>query len=1077
MLPLAAFLTGFGGLLLELAWLRRYGLLLGNTAAALGEVFGVYLAGIGCGGFLAARWRAATVRPLLCAGRLYLLVALSGFLAEPLLRARPTLPAGWAQAALLLVPGLPALGMGVAFPLLFAALPRAAGTLRTGWRNGLLNASNLAGAMAGAFLGGNVCVPEMGLLRSGQLGGLAYLLAAATVLFAARSAGRDAAVGLSLPPPPRLQPARGDLGLAFGGGALLLGCEVLWLRRLPFFLEGFQPTLAGVVAAVLLWNAVGAALVTPLLARLAGARAPLLAALLALLAASLGLHEWGTPALMRLPVDTTAGMHGRIFLGASIAAALPCVFLGALVPLLLAPALHPETRGALAGALFGAQGLGELAGALLVGHLLPWLLPSAYFAAVPAVLGCLVLLLWRRSVGWAGTSAAAVVLAVLALLGVSGAGTPLAPRPPALGARYDRPLVYRHLTHAVDATLTASVAYDRRGHSMVLFTDEFRATETGPSTAYMRVLGHLPFLLRTGLRRVAVIALGTGTTLEAVGTWPDPQAVDVVELSPAVVRVAPVFTADGPVADGRPPCFARDPRVHLHVTDGRAYLARCAPASLDLVTMEPLLPYAPGTSSLYSAEFYALARRALSDRGLLVQWLPSHAMPRTMFDTLLQTVVCAFPHVSVWLVDQSTLVVGSRTPHLPDPSEAEARLRNLSGDVVAALHDAGVVGVQDLLAALVCADASAAPALGSAQVLTDDAPFLERLDYWSGETRLGFLPDNLLRLAELAAADASADLRWREVRLRRLSGLRNLAQAPLPQPGAAALPRAVLDFDAARVRAERSVLLFREQGRALRALYETQIQRSPDLGAARAAAERLLRLDAQSALALAALALAAEDPAVRDRRGAEALALDPLVWATMPPALADLRLRMDFVSPREDLGRLPTGAALAAAACGDGARPVALRGTFGPRVARALCAVAAERPLAAAENGALRPVLDPFTWAAFADAVVARGGDVAAEVLPLWRRDLAATDALATLLRAAPPARTTLAAELGGRGDATACDLLAHLLVDADLGVRRAAAHALSRTSGGRIPYDAEASESARADAAAALRRLHNPPP
>ena len=101
--------------------------------------------------------------------------------------------------------------------------------------------------------------------------------------------------------------------------------------------------------------------------------------------------------------------------------------------------------------------------------------------------------------------------------------------------------------------------------------------------------------------------------------WPDPERVHVVEISSAVFELVDHFGGDGPVSTGRPPAFLRDPRTEPHLADGRRFLARRAPASLDLVTMEPLLPYAPGTAPLYSREFYVLVDSRLRDAGLLVQ--------------------------------------------------------------------------------------------------------------------------------------------------------------------------------------------------------------------------------------------------------------------------------------------------------------------------------------------------------------------------------------------------------------------------------------------------------------------------
>ena len=150
---------------------------------------------------------------------------------------------------------------------------------------------------------------------------------------------------------------------------------------------------------------------------------------------------------------------------------------------------------------------------------------------------------------------------------------PWSPTPPVRGSRYDRPDAYAPIAHRTDSITTASVVYDRAHHSTVLFTDEFRAAYTGPGTSYMQVLGHLPFLLRDGLEDVAVLALGTGTTAEAVRVWPSPDRIHVVEISRAVFELCDRFAGDGPAAVVRPAPFRGDPRPEGHPTSGRRWLA------------------------------------------------------------------------------------------------------------------------------------------------------------------------------------------------------------------------------------------------------------------------------------------------------------------------------------------------------------------------------------------------------------------------------------------------------------------------------------------------------------------------
>ena len=50
MVHLAACLAGFGGLLLEMLFVRRHGLLIGNTASASATVLALFLLGLGVGG-------------------------------------------------------------------------------------------------------------------------------------------------------------------------------------------------------------------------------------------------------------------------------------------------------------------------------------------------------------------------------------------------------------------------------------------------------------------------------------------------------------------------------------------------------------------------------------------------------------------------------------------------------------------------------------------------------------------------------------------------------------------------------------------------------------------------------------------------------------------------------------------------------------------------------------------------------------------------------------------------------------------------------------------------------------------
>jgi spermidine synthase len=110
-----------------------------------------------------------------------------------------------------------------------------------------------------------------------------------------------------------------------------------------------------------------------------------------------------------------------------------------------------------------------------------------------------------------------------------------------------------------------------------------------------------------------VICFGMGTTFRAMHAWGI--AVTAVELVPSVPRLFGYLHADA--AD-----ILGSPRARVVIDDGRRFLER-VPDPFDVITIDPPPPVeAAGAGLLYSREFYALAKRRLTDHGILQQWWP-----------------------------------------------------------------------------------------------------------------------------------------------------------------------------------------------------------------------------------------------------------------------------------------------------------------------------------------------------------------------------------------------------------------------------------------------------------------------
>ncbi|MBK7876579.1 MAG: fused MFS/spermidine synthase [Planctomycetes bacterium] len=491
-----------------------------------------------------------------------------------------------------------------------------------------------------------------------------------------------------------------------------------------------EPALRAALVAILLALAAGAFVLPRLLPR--GARGVLWALLLAGLGAPWFVDFGRALAPLGVPSSATDGL-----LAALVLVGPPLVALGALVPLVHRSLATPTP------AALGRLLLHEAWGALLA-------IPLAHFVLVPlgglALAAAFGLVLGAAAVLACGRAAPRLALAALVVCCGASARLLLAPPLSASAPAYVNPAL-TVLSLREDREFAVAVVDDGVRGERTLFTDGFRAAGTGREYRYMQVLGHLPVLLHPAPKRVAVLALGTGTTLGSVAAHPEVDAIDVLEIAPAVVAAAPWFEAKNHGV------LAREPeRVHVLLGDGRRTLAD-RPGAYDVVTMEPLLPDSPFGVYLYTREFYAQARRALRPGGLLCQWVPPHALEPATFRAVLATFAAEFPWSGVWLAGTQVVLVGGESEPALEPARfpAEGALRA----TLATLGLASPAGVAARYVGSPRCDEAADGAL-----LTDEHPWVVYRPRRAGAALLADLPDNL---AALRALRAPLPERWAAV--------------------------------------------------------------------------------------------------------------------------------------------------------------------------------------------------------------------------------------------------------------------------------------------------------------------------
>src|SRR5262249_13975398 len=165
-----------------------------------------------------------------------------------------------------------------------------------------------------------------------------------------------------------------------------------------------------------------------------------------------------------------------------------------------------------------------------------------------------------------------------------------------------------------------------------------------------------------------VIGLGTGSTAGWLGSIPTMSRVDVVELEPAVLRVAAACSA---VNHG----VLRNPTAHIHIGDALSVLL-ASRGRYDIIFSEPSNPYRAGIASLFTEEFYRAAAARLNRGGIFSQWVQAYDVDAQTIRTIYATIGAVFPHVDTWpTTEGDVLRPATMEPVVIDVARLRARVR------------------------------------------------------------------------------------------------------------------------------------------------------------------------------------------------------------------------------------------------------------------------------------------------------------------------------------------------------------------------------------------------------------------
>jgi spermidine synthase len=670
-----------------------------------------------------------------------------------------------------------------------------------GWRIAALYGVNTTGAALGCFLTDFALVPAYGLFATQALAVVLNLVAGTGALLLARAAAkvrltpdttrekkgkrrRDGRSARLQPGPesarrqPDPEPVSSglwrpivytSLALALAGFAAM-GMEILWFRHFSILLGGFRAVYSLLLTVILIGIGVGS-LLGGLLDRRTRRPAEWFMIVQALFVAStlagfaiadvrpidaaMMTADGGgvQPGLARML--TELWFNGRPIL---VEVAVPALLMGFSFPLANAVIQRTEQSvGRRAGLLYLANTAGAVCGSLAAGFLL---LPAAglqlgatILAAVAAVAVVPLYMAARLGVpspdprspipeprapipAFASSLAVCVAALGLWLLLPADHVVSRAFGPPENGAR---------LLTLTDGLTEAIAVTELPGQGRTLVTNGHPMSSTRPlAQRYMRALAHIPLLSMEEPGRVLVIGFGVGNTTQAATLHPSVQRVELADLSRDILAHAGYF------ADANRDVLS-DPRVVVHINDGRQHLQMQPPGVYDLITLEPPPIGYAGVSALYSREFYALARSRLEPGGYVSQWLPAYQVPTSTTLSMVRAFVDVFPEAVLLSGAEADLILlGINGPGIEiDPGRVAGALAAAPA-VREDLERLDLGTVREIAGTFIGSAETLEAATRGAPPVSDDRPFQE----YGVHSLLNFgeaVPASVVDLAGLAS--------------------------------------------------------------------------------------------------------------------------------------------------------------------------------------------------------------------------------------------------------------------------------------------------------------------------------------
>ncbi len=686
-IPFLFFLSGISGLAYETVWFRMLIRVFGTTLEATSTVLAVFMGGLALGAWLAGRKADSVKNALRAYAWIELLVGVLAIAATSLMAGLPGLISGFlpdggglaaaavrglirvSVTAAVLLP--PTILMGATLPLLARYL--SSGLTDAGGKLSRLYALNTFGAVTGVLLSGFFLIGHLGENNT-VLAAAALNLLIALRVFVYTPEKNQVTDPAPLKPiiPPESRKLYSRLAVILGlSGFAALGLEVLWARMLVLTIGNSVYAFSSMLGVYLAGIAIGSLYAGRRTTKLSDpfltlAKTQAVTAALALTGfgvfwligrTTLDAKYLYSPITQASDILTLFGWSGLIILPVTLC-------MGFFFPTAVEEGIKASGKiGGAVGALYGANTLGTILGSLVTGFILIPLLGTKFSLILIAIITALT---GALAAGLAGEEARRKFGIWLIAPVLAAAAAFIVPDPvlSIISGRLRHNLPGEIIFHAEDKAGAVTVRFAEGGKRQMLYINGFAVSGNGSAG---RIMSHFPLLFQENPKEMFIIGLGAGNTLRS-GIIHGVH-VDVSELVASVAKAGPLFI---PVWDK----LRTEGKFRLILNDGRNELLRTKKI-YDAIVVDVTPPiYSSGAVNVYSRDFFALARKRLSQTGILSLWIPKPCFESDYF-MILKSIKAVFPYANVWNFPElpGFLVLASNNELDLDAKKLEARIK------------------------------------------------------------------------------------------------------------------------------------------------------------------------------------------------------------------------------------------------------------------------------------------------------------------------------------------------------------------------------------------------------------------